>query len=94
MSSQVWPRPSTKGPAPVLERLPNLRVGFLEAGCGWVPYWLIDFVGTDRVVFASDSLHPDHMPDLTDTLVALEDRLSAPTLARILDDNARALYGA
>ncbi|MEW6496761.1 MAG: amidohydrolase family protein [Cyanobacteriota bacterium] len=24
----------------VLERHPNLRVGFLEAGCGWVPYWL------------------------------------------------------
>jgi uncharacterized protein len=24
----------------VLERHPNLRVGFLEAGCGWLPYWL------------------------------------------------------
>ena len=24
----------------VLERFPRLRVGFLEAGCGWVPYWL------------------------------------------------------
>ena len=24
----------------VLERHPRLRVGFLEAGCGWVPYWL------------------------------------------------------
>jgi len=24
----------------VLERFPQLRVGFLEAGCGWVPYWL------------------------------------------------------
>ena len=24
----------------VLERHPNLRIGFLEAGCGWVPYWL------------------------------------------------------
>jgi predicted TIM-barrel fold metal-dependent hydrolase len=24
----------------VLERHPNLRVGFLEAGCGWVLYWL------------------------------------------------------
>ncbi len=24
----------------VLERHPNLRVGFLESGCGWVPYWL------------------------------------------------------
>jgi len=121
----------------VLERHPRLRVGFLEAGCGWVPYWLwrlderwenvahevaetvtmrpsdyfrrqcwvsleadepylgelIDFVGADRVVFASDYPHPDHMPDLTDTLVALEDRLTSATLGRILDDNARALYG-
>jgi predicted TIM-barrel fold metal-dependent hydrolase len=24
----------------VLERHPRLRVAFLEAGCGWVPYWL------------------------------------------------------
>jgi predicted TIM-barrel fold metal-dependent hydrolase len=24
----------------VLERHPNLRVLFLEAGCGWVPYWI------------------------------------------------------
>jgi predicted TIM-barrel fold metal-dependent hydrolase len=24
----------------VLERHPNLRVVFAEAGCGWVPYWL------------------------------------------------------
>ena len=45
------------------------------------------------MVFASDYPHPDHMPDLTDTLVALEDRLTSATLGRILDDNARALYG-
>ncbi len=24
----------------VLERHPDLKVAFLEAGCGWVPYWL------------------------------------------------------
>lgn len=24
----------------VLERHPKLRVGFLESGCGWLPYWL------------------------------------------------------
>lgn len=24
----------------VLERHPQLRVGFLESGCGWLPYWL------------------------------------------------------
>jgi predicted TIM-barrel fold metal-dependent hydrolase len=24
----------------VFERFPNLKVGFMEAGCGWVPFWL------------------------------------------------------
>jgi predicted TIM-barrel fold metal-dependent hydrolase len=24
----------------VLERFPKLKIGFLEAGCGWVPFWL------------------------------------------------------
>ena len=24
----------------VLERFPGLEVAFLEAGCGWVPFWL------------------------------------------------------
>ncbi|NER51533.1 MAG: amidohydrolase [Symploca sp. SIO1A3] len=24
----------------VLERHPNLKVGFFESGCGWLPYWL------------------------------------------------------
>ena len=24
----------------VLERHPNLKIGFLESGCGWLPYWL------------------------------------------------------
>jgi predicted TIM-barrel fold metal-dependent hydrolase len=24
----------------VLERFPRLRVGFMEAGTGWLPYWL------------------------------------------------------
>jgi predicted TIM-barrel fold metal-dependent hydrolase len=24
----------------VLDRFPHLRVAFLEAGCGWLPYWL------------------------------------------------------
>ena len=24
----------------VMERFPNLKLGFFEAGCGWLPYWL------------------------------------------------------
>jgi predicted TIM-barrel fold metal-dependent hydrolase len=121
----------------VLERHPGLRVAFLEAGCGWVPYWLwrldqrwhnvafevadnvrmapsdyfrrqcwvaleadepyvedvIHHIGEDRLLFASDYPHPDHDPDLTDEVVALEGRLSARVLAKILDANARAFYG-
>ena len=33
----------------VLEAHPSLRVGFLEAGCGWLPYWLWRL---DRVEYA------------------------------------------
>jgi predicted TIM-barrel fold metal-dependent hydrolase len=50
-------------------------------------------VGEDRLLFASDYPHPDHDPDLTDEIVALEDRLSPRILAKILDANPRALYG-
>lgn len=32
----------------VLERHPALRVAFLEAGCGWVPYWLWRLDGEHR----------------------------------------------
>ena len=24
----------------MLDRFPNLRVGFFESGLGWIPYWL------------------------------------------------------
>jgi len=30
----------TLGRAGVFERHPNLRVGFMESNCGWLPYWL------------------------------------------------------
>ncbi|MDP9002815.1 MAG: amidohydrolase, partial [Myxococcota bacterium] len=33
----------------VLERHPSLRIGFLESGCGWLPYWLWRL---DRVEYA------------------------------------------
>ena len=121
----------------VLERHPKLRVAFLEAGCGWVPYWLwrldqryknvgfeveqhvkmkpsdyftrqcwvalasdepyladvIGYIGEDRLLFASDYPHPDHEPDLTEEIVALEGALSNATLKKILEDNPIAFYG-
>jgi predicted TIM-barrel fold metal-dependent hydrolase len=54
---------------------------------------VVAHVGEDRLLFASDYPHPDHSPDLTDEIVALEGRLSPRVLARILDANPRALYG-
>ncbi|OLC17849.1 MAG: hypothetical protein AUH29_00725 [Candidatus Rokubacteria bacterium 13_1_40CM_69_27] len=121
----------------VLERHPQLRVAFLESGCGWLPYWLwrmdehgqqtegvagepqlsmkpsdyfrrqcwiscepdepyiphvLDFIGEDRLLFASDYPHPDHKwPETLETMLALP----VPDSARrkILWDNPAALYG-
>jgi predicted TIM-barrel fold metal-dependent hydrolase len=121
----------------VLERHPGLRVGFLEAGCGWLPYWLwrldehwektagvdgepvlrarpseyfrrqcwisfepeepylprvLDLVGADRLLFASDFPHPDHKwPQIVEAVVALP--LPEGDRRRILEDNAAAFYG-
>ncbi len=35
----------------VLEAHPSLRVGILEAGCGWLPYWLwrLDHIGFEQL---------------------------------------------
>jgi predicted TIM-barrel fold metal-dependent hydrolase len=121
----------------VLERHPRLRVAFLEAGCGWVPYWLwrldehwektrevagepqlglppseyfrrqcwvscepdepyipriIDFIGADRLLFASDYPHPDHRwPETAETMQALP--LPRAVKQKIVWDNACAFYG-
>lgn len=121
----------------VLERHPGLRVAFLEAGCGWLPYWLwrldehwektrgiagepelplrpseyfrrqcwvscepdepylpriLDLIGEDRVLFASDFPHPDHTwPETAEAMRAVP--LPAATRRKILWDNPAALYG-
>jgi predicted TIM-barrel fold metal-dependent hydrolase len=121
----------------VLERHPGLRVAFLEAGCGWLPYWLwrldehwektrgvagepelpappsayfrrqcwiscepdepylpelVDRIGEDRLLFASDFPHPDHgWPETVERALALPvpDRVKR----KLLWDNPAALYG-
>jgi predicted TIM-barrel fold metal-dependent hydrolase len=121
----------------VLERHPRLRVGFLEAGCGWLPYWLwrmdehweqtrgiegeprlamrpsdyfrrqcwiscepdepylphlLDLLGEDRLLFASDYPHPDHRwPEMMESMLALP--IPDPAKAKILWDNPAAFYG-
>jgi uncharacterized protein len=120
----------------VLERHPALRVAFLEAGCGWLPYWLwrmdehwektrgvagepelplrpseyvrrqcwiscepdepylkdvVHLIGEDRIVFASDYPHPDHVwPETVEAMRAAD--LPASVKRKILHDNAAALY--
>jgi len=121
----------------VLERHPKLQVGFLESGCGWLPYWLwrldeeyeelrwevqehvkmkpsdyfrrqcfieiepsepyiaeiIQYIGSDNLIFGSDYPHMDHKPDIVEQAVALEERFSKETLKKILWDNSARFYG-
>ncbi|MGF7236953.1 MAG: amidohydrolase family protein [Frankia sp.] len=120
----------------VLERHPDLRFAFLEAGCGWVPYFLwrmdeleykhwkfqipelrrppseyfrrqcwvsaegcepylskiVDDVGRDRLLFASDYPHPDHAfgEEVDDVLTA---PITQAVKQAIFWDNPSAFYG-
>ncbi|MBC1236747.1 amidohydrolase family protein [Nostoc sp. 2RC] len=121
----------------VLERHPRLRVGFLESGCGWLPYWLwrldeeyknlhwevrnqvkikpseyfyrqcfvaiepsepylpqiIEYIGSDNLIFGSDYPHMDHQPDIVNKLIDLEMQLSQETVQKIAWDNPQRFYG-
>lgn len=120
----------------VLERHPQLRVGFLESGCGWLPYWLwrmdeeydnlhwevkdhvkmkpseyfrrqcfvgiepsepylpqiIEYIGSDNLIFGSDYPHMDHKPDVVNTVIELETQLSPETVQKIVWDNPSRFY--
>jgi hypothetical protein len=120
----------------VLDRFPKLRFVFLEAGCGWLPYWfermdehyevlgvqlpalksepskllergqlffsceaderelahVVDVIGDDWIVFASDYSHFDsRWPGASEPIVK-HPKLSDVTKRKILNDNARRLY--
>jgi len=120
----------------LLERFPKLRWVFLEAGCGWLPYWfermdehfetlgvqlpalkcepsellargqlyfscepdekelshVVDVIGDDWIVFASDYSHFDsRFPGASEPIVN-HAQLSAASKRKILNDNARKLY--
>ncbi|ACB53446.1 putative amidohydrolase 2 [Crocosphaera subtropica ATCC 51142] len=121
----------------VLERHPNLKIGLLESGCGWLPYWLwrldreyedlqwevantvkmkpsdyfrrqcfiacepsepylaklIEYIGSDNLMFGSDYPHMDHKPRIMAEVVALEDQLSQKIVQKILWDNPVRFYG-
>jgi uncharacterized protein len=121
----------------VLERHPRLRVGFLESGCGWLPYWLwrldeeyenlqwevkdnvkmkpseyfrrqcfiaieptepylaemIQYIGSDNLIFGSDYPHYDHKPEIVKQAVDLHEQLGEETVRKILWDNPARFYG-
>lgn len=54
---------------------------------------VIDFIGTDNLIFGSDYPHMDHNVNITEQVVALEDKLSQKTLQKILWDNPKRFYG-
>jgi len=121
----------------LLEKLPRLKVAFMEAGAGWVPYWMerldehfeylrptvpwltkppseymrsgqlfyafepdertlpfvIDFVGEDCLIFASDYNHSDSK--FPHTVKTVTDRKDVPqeVIPKIMGENAARLYG-
>lgn len=120
----------------VLERHPKLRVGLLESGCGWLPYWLwrldeeyknsywevqdrvkllpseyfrrqcyiavepsepylpkiIEYIGSDNLIFGSDYPHMDHQPDSVGNCVKIEEDLSQDIIKKILLTNPSKFY--
>jgi predicted TIM-barrel fold metal-dependent hydrolase len=120
----------------ILERYPKLKVVFLEAGAGWVPYWMerldehyeymapavplmkktfseymrseqvyysfepdehtlnfvMDYVGEDRLVFASDYNHGDSKFPHTVEAVTSRKNLSESQMHKLMGDNAARLY--
>jgi len=120
----------------ILERFPKLKVAFLEAGAGWVPFWMerldehyeymqaavpllkmrpsdyvrqrsvyfsfepdettlpfvLDFVGDDRFVFASDYNHSDcKFPAVVKGVLERTD-IAEASLPKIMGANAKQLY--
>jgi predicted TIM-barrel fold metal-dependent hydrolase len=120
----------------LLERFPRLKFAFMEAGCGWVPYWMerldehyeilqptvpwltrppseymksgqmfyafemdekmlpyvAEFVGAERLVFATDYNHSDSkFPHTVEEVMERTD-LSESLKAKIMGENAARVY--
>ena len=54
---------------------------------------IIDYIGSDNLIFGSDYPHMDHQPDIIEKMMALEDSLSKETVQKIIWDNPRRFYG-
>jgi predicted TIM-barrel fold metal-dependent hydrolase len=120
----------------VPEKFPRLRLAFLEAGCGWIPYWMerldeeyekraseapllkgkpseyvkngriyysceceeetlpyvLDRVGNDVILYASDFPHWDSNYPHTVKSIADRTTLSDDQKRKVLSENARRFY--
>ena len=120
------------------ELFPRLTLGFLEIGCGWLPYWMermdeeyekraqeapllkakpseyltggriyyscepdekmvgtvVDMVGADCIMYASDYPHWDMSYPESAVLIKKRQDLSEEAKRKILGDNARRFYPA
>lgn len=54
---------------------------------------LIDYIGSDNLIFGSDYPHMDHKPDTVSQVVKLEKDLSKETVQKILGQNPLHFYG-
>ena len=120
----------------VFEKFPNLQLGILEVGSGWVGSMLdrmdavfetsagravplkdkpseyfkrqcfvsgdpdehaaaytMDYVGSDRFMWASDYPHPDHTGTWVHDLVELVEPLDELARERVLGSNVKRIYG-
>ncbi len=115
-----------------LDRFPDLRLGLLEVGCGWIGALLdrldayaqamhlagnrsatqtfreqcfisadpdetaathiIDHVGADNFIWATDYPHPDHPHTWVDALTTFVEPLATATRAKFLGENVKRIY--
>ncbi|NES05015.1 MAG: amidohydrolase [Okeania sp. SIO2F4] len=54
---------------------------------------IIQYIGSDNLIFGSDYPHMDHNPDIVNQIIALEEQLSPKTIKKILWDNPACFYG-
>jgi predicted TIM-barrel fold metal-dependent hydrolase len=54
---------------------------------------VIQYIGSDNLIFGSDYPHVDHKPDIVEKAVALQERLPRKTVQKILWDNPVRFYG-
>ena len=53
---------------------------------------IIEFIGSDNLIFGSDYPHMDHQPDVVNNVVELEEHLSQEIVKKIVWDNPRRFY--